>query len=611
MPRRLRVRLQQLLLFTLTVLSMSAPSPTLAGAISQATRTRLSRGQPVRVIVEFAHAAADLAAEAERARRGLRRDDAAIRALRTRGYREVKSKVEAAETRSDAALLADYSHFPLSVWRLSSVAALDRLRSDPLVLALFDDTLLRASSVSDLPFIEQPQAAAEGATGAGTTIAVIDGGLGSNYLNYSDFGTCTGVDAPPSTCRVLYDQDFYTGTQASTETTHGTNVSAIALGVAPGADLAMFDVFEGASASIADVLTAMNTAISDQATYNIVAINLSLGDESSNASPCTDSPLASAVTAASNAGILTVAASGNSGSKSGLQMPACTPGIVSVGAVYNGSYGTGSWEAPADPGGTCTDTSAPDEVTCFSQSAGYLRLLGPGSFVSAPSSAFEESGTSQATPHISGAVAVLRARYPAESLAETVERMTISGVHDTDAANGVATPRLDLLAAVNQGTALSLAGSGPQNAVAGTQSTYSLTVTDGGPLGATNVKIVDTLPAGATFVSASPGCTYASGTVTCIASSLGANSGQTFNIVVQWTATGPVYDSAAVSADQSNTDAAGGSVSFGVAPEDGDAPLPSWAYAILGIGLFTLACSRTGSARGHGSPREPTGRRSR
>jgi hypothetical protein len=127
----------------------------------------------------------------------------------------------------------DYSHFPLAVWRLSSAAALNRLESDPAVRMVHENILLHPVSVSDLGFIRQPQAAAQGARGAGTTIAVIDGGLGNNYTMYSDFGTCTGVDTPASTCRVVFNQDVYPG--ASTETVHGTNVSAIALGVSPRA----------------------------------------------------------------------------------------------------------------------------------------------------------------------------------------------------------------------------------------------------------------------------------------------------------------------------------------------------------------------------------------
>ena len=166
----------------------------------------------------------------------------------------------------------------------------------------------------------------------------------------------------------------------------------------------MFDIFNGTSASSVDVLNAMNTAISDQASYNIVAINLSLGDGTSNSTPCTTSIFSAAVSSASNAGITTVAAAGNSGSKSGLGNPACTPGVVSVGAVYDAAYGTVGWVAAADTNGQCTDTSAADHVTCFSQSAGYLAMLAPGTFVNAPNPSFQESGTSQATPHISGAV---------------------------------------------------------------------------------------------------------------------------------------------------------------------------------------------------------------
>jgi uncharacterized repeat protein (TIGR01451 family) len=566
---------------------LSLPASGLASPLSPAMRSSLSHGQATWVIVEFDATSTDRAAEAERARRHIGRDDSAILTLRAQGYAGIKSTVEAAVAGADAAKIRDYEHFPLALWRLSSLDALNRLLAHPSVRMVHQNIALHAVSVSDLPFISQPQTAAEGATGAGTTIAVIDGGLGTNYLNFPDFGTCTGVDTPASTCRVVYNVDYYPG--ASTATAHGTNVSAIALGVAPGAKLAMFDVFNGASASSGDILTAMNTAISDQKVYNIVAISMSLGDSSSNPAQCTNSALTSAVANASKAGITTVVAAGNSGSKSGLANPACTPGVVSVGAVYDAPYGTITWNLSG--GGQCTDSSSADKVTCFSQSASYLSVLAPGSFVSAPSSAFQESGTSQATPHVAGSVTVLRARYPAESLSETLQRLQITGVQDTDSGNSLTLPRLNLLAATNQGTAISLSGSGPTTAVSGGTSTYTITVTNSGPLAATNVRLADTLPSVALYVSSSNGCALAGQNVNCAIASLASGASVTITITVTWTASGSVYDSATVVADQ--VDSAPSSqqtVAFGTPNSTGsvDAPLPPWAYVLLGTGLFVL-----------------------
>jgi uncharacterized repeat protein (TIGR01451 family) len=554
----------------------------------------LSAGQATLVVVEFDATATDRAAAAERAQRGLLRDDEAMLAFRSQGYAATKSSVTAGVAGPDAARVRDYQHFPLAVWRLSSLAALNRLEAYPGVRAVHQNTRLRAVSVSDLGFINQPQAAALGATGAGTTIAVIDGGLGTNYLNFSDFGTCTGVDVPASTCRVVFNEDLYTGSAASTETLHGTNVSAIALGVAPGANLAMFDVFSGASASASDIITALDTIVSDRATYNIVAVNMSLGDGTSNSAQCSGSVFASALADTNNAGITNVIAAGNSGSKTGLADPACVPGVVSVGAVYDTSYGTVTWEAAGDSNGECTDATAADHVTCFSQSASYLSILGPGSFVNAPSAAFQESGTSQATPHISGSVAVLRARYPAESLNETLQRLQISGVTDTDSANGQATPRVNLLAAVNQGTALAVSGSGPVTGVAGQRGVYSITVTNNGPLAATDVSVFDSLPAGAGFSSGTSGCVVVTGGVKCAVGALAVGASVTVNLTMTFGVTGPVYDAASVSADQINSAAsAQQGIEFGTPPgQGGDGPLPLWSYVVLGLLFYWLASRR-------------------
>lgn len=570
-----------------------------ASPLGAAARAALAAGRPVAVLVEYDSAAVDSALAAARTARGLRRDDAALRTERAQAYAALKGRVDPAIAAQGGVKLRDYRNLPIALWRISSSAALASIERLPSVLRVHENTILHPVSVSDLGFIDQPQAAAQGASGAGTTVSVIDGGLGTNYLDFSDFGTCLSGALPQAGCRVVYDKDFYTGANGpvSQETTHGTNVSAIALGVAPGSNLAMFDVFSGTGAATSDVLTAMDESIDLQSTYNIVAINLSLGDGTSNASPCTTSVFRTAVTNAMDSGITVVAAAGNSGSKSGLGSPACTPGAVSVGAVYDAAYGTIEWQATADSGAACTDVSAADLVTCFSQSASYLSVLAPGTFVNAPSSAFQESGTSQATPHVSGAIAVLRAAYPAEPLSQTVQRLQITGPVDTDPANGVTVHRLNLLAAVDQGTSLTLSGSGPTTATAGAKSTYALTATNSGPLMASDVKIVDTLPAGAEFVSASSGCTYAAGVVTCKAATLGVDANVTFSIVVEWTTTGAVYDGAVVTADQLDTAAPDQeTLGFGVAPPASnggvDGPLPLWAYAGLAALLFAVAVRR-------------------
>lgn len=95
---------------------------------------------------------------------------------------------------------------------------------------------------------------------------------------------------------------------------------------------------------------------------------------------------------------------------------------------------------------SCSDTStAADKVTCFSDSASYLTMLAPGAMVTA--AGYTMAGTSQATPFVAGALAVLRSTFPAETLAQVQTRLINNGTPVTDARNSLVKPRLNLLEA--------------------------------------------------------------------------------------------------------------------------------------------------------------------
>ncbi|HET6794575.1 MAG TPA: DUF11 domain-containing protein, partial [Acidimicrobiales bacterium] len=100
--------------------------------------------------------------------------------------------------------------------------------------------------------------------------------------------------------------------------------------------------------------------------------------------------------------------------------------------------------------------------------------------------------------------------------------------------------------------------------VVNTQGTYTLTVTNNGPSTLTGgtTKVVDTLPAGFTYVSASApsgwSCSAAGATVTCNRTwsgtgSLASGAAQSITLTVKPTAAGAYVNSAAVSVDTSAT----------------------------------------------------------
>jgi len=291
---------------------------------------------------------------------------------------------------------------------------------------------------NNLSLIQQPIAANASLQGSGGTVVVIDNGID---FTKEDFGSCTSLGNPSATCRVIA---VYSIDNANVDHSHGNNVAATVLGVAPASKIISINIFDTARAtSTSNIIGAINLSLVLSSSHNIVAINLSLGSSVTFSSPCGDDGTASAITSAKTAGISVVVAAGNGGDRFGLISPACVPDAFSVGAVYDRNMGVNF-----NTGAGCTDaTTAPDQVVCFSNSASFLKLLAPG--VNITSAGIMMSGTSQAAPHVAGAIAVLHAAFPSESLSQIQNRLINPRVpRVTDARNSLSFPRLDLFQAI-------------------------------------------------------------------------------------------------------------------------------------------------------------------
>ena len=284
--------------------------------------------------------------------------------------------------------------------------------------------------------------------GTGVGVAVIDSGIAQKH-------DLTGRDGVTS--RVVYSENFATGqTDASDGYGHGTHVAGILgssgkdsigvifkrtfKGVAPNVNLINLRVLDANGGGLeSDVIAAIQQAINLKSTYNIRVINLSLGRPVFES--YTLDPLCQAVEAAWQAGIVVVVAAGNYGRDNSLgtqgygtiASPGNDPYVITVGAMNtNGTTWTSddtiasySSKGPtlADhivkpdlvaPGNNVISLLAPNSTLALSYpktlilNATYETLGLPGK----SGDYFRLSGTSMATPVVSGAAALLIQQHP-------------------------------------------------------------------------------------------------------------------------------------------------------------------------------------------------------
>ncbi len=324
----------------------------------------------------------------------------------------------------------------------ASRAAVDALKASPLVRAVGADEPMTVASAESNYRSGAAASNANGVKGDGTVIAVIDSGIESShpYLMRGQTskvigGACFTTDLPQqnfqSPCPNETPTDINgasslaagaacTWSDIGNGCAHGTHIGGIIAGepgttgfgdlsgVAPNTKLIALQVFgyksdqQVVTALTSDVLTAMQWLYNRRADFpGLSAVNISIASTTTKYSGACDTENAAqqdmfaAVQALRDVGIATIVAAGNSGWNDGVSSPACLSNTIGVGAIDD----TTGQRASFSNLSTAVELFAPGTPT-------------PSSWPGYPSTPKMESGTSQATPAVAGAWALLRQKYP-------------------------------------------------------------------------------------------------------------------------------------------------------------------------------------------------------
>ena len=277
--------------------------------------------------------------------------------------------------------------------------------------------------------------------GTGIGIAVLDSGIDPGHTAFT-------VESG-SASRIAYSKDFTGENRTDDPYGHGTHAASIAAGngqvsngayrgIAPNAKLVNLRVLNSqGKGTVSQLLAAIDWIKSNRTTYNIRVVNMSLGTAAVDS--YTADPLCLAVRGLVNAGVVVVAAAGNEGKDGSgnkiygqIHSPGIDPSVVTVGAAntfgtdarnddavatyssrgptrsfWTDSYGTKHHDNLVKP-----DVVAPGNKIIDAQAPGnQLVQQNPTLDANVSGSTAREqmylSGTSMATPVVSGAAALL------------------------------------------------------------------------------------------------------------------------------------------------------------------------------------------------------------
>ncbi|MGD9962500.1 MAG: S8 family serine peptidase [Thermoplasmata archaeon] len=280
-------------------------------------------------------------------------------------------------------------------------------------LSIYPDITLNATDTDDARQIgadrlwEATDPSGSYVTGLGIVVAVIDTGV--DYT-HPDLGGDIGA-----AYKVIGGYDFVNDdSDPMDDNGHGTHVAGIIaadggiLGVAPDARILAYKALgAGGSGSMSDVIFAIDAALDpdgDGLTDDHAdIISMSLGGAGS-----VDDPVCEAVERAVAEGVVVIVAAGNEGPSLGtVATPGVAPSALTVGAVDDDGV-----LAEFSSRGPTTDMRVKPEISA--PGVGILSTVPfSGTSISSPTGYASLSGTSMATPHVSGAAALLLQMHPA------------------------------------------------------------------------------------------------------------------------------------------------------------------------------------------------------